>query len=196
LSRKRGTGGTVQPERRWPVAAIVVGGAIAAVIAIFLVVILLDMRQQEARTPPGEVQSYDVGQAGRHSTEDVDYEQSPPVGGVHDPRWQNCGFYDEPIRDENAVHSLEHGAVWITYSPNLPQNQVERIRELSDSNSYVLASPYPDQQSPVVATAWGKQLTLESPNDPALEKFIGAYQQGPQTPEVGAVCTGGLGEPG
>jgi len=46
-----------------------------------------------------------------HSTETVAYTESPPVGGVHDPVWQTCGFYDAPVRSENVVHSLEHGAV-------------------------------------------------------------------------------------
>ena len=39
----------------------------------------------------------------------------PPVGGAHDPEWLECGAYDAPVRDENAVHDLEHGTVWITY---------------------------------------------------------------------------------
>jgi hypothetical protein len=112
--------------------------------------------------------------------------------------WQTCGLYDKPIRDENAVHSLEHGAVWITYLPNLPnlpQDEIERLRDLTESNDYVLVSPYPDLDSPVVASAWGKQLALESAEDPALERFIQVYVQGPQTPEPGAPCSGGVGRP-
>ena len=35
----------------------------------------------------------------------------PPAGGPHDPAWLDCGVYDEPVRDENAVHDLEHGTV-------------------------------------------------------------------------------------
>jgi hypothetical protein len=109
--------------------------------------------------------------------------------------WQNCGFYAEPIRDENAVHSLEHGAVWITYRPDLPQDEVERLRDLAQNETFVLVSPYPGLDSPVVASAWGKQLALESAEDPDLERFVQAYRQGPQTPEPGAVCTGGIGNP-
>ncbi len=55
-----------------------------------------------------------------HTTEPVFYGQIAPVGGDHGPVLQNCGFYEEPVRNENAVHSLEHGAVWITYRPDLP----------------------------------------------------------------------------
>ena len=95
------------------------------------------------------------------------------------------------MRDENAVHTMEHGAVWITYGPDLPQAQKDEIRGLVEGQTCMLASPYPDLSSPIVASAWGKQLTLESADDPDLEQFIRAYRQGPQTPEPGASCTGG-----
>jgi hypothetical protein len=125
----------------------------------------------------------------------VDYPQSPPVGGPHNPTWQNCGFYSKPVRNEYAVHSMEHGAVWITYSPDLPKDQVETLRDIAQSNSYVLVSPYSDLPSQVVASAWGKQLHLNSADDPRLEQFVSAYQQGPQNPEPGAPCSGGVGSP-
>jgi transcriptional regulator with XRE-family HTH domain len=147
--------------------------------------------------PPEGVKSFEVAGGGeQHLEGDLDYAQSPPVGGPHNEVWQNCGFYTQPVRDENAVHSLEHGAVWITYSPDLPPRQVERLQQLARSQTYVLVSPYPAMDSPVVASAWGKQLaTLQDAYDPDLERFVRAYMQGPQVPEPGANCTGGIGQP-
>ena len=174
---------------------IIIGLIAAVFIAGFAALVILDARQNAMSTPPDAVQTYDVGPAGQHTGEDVAYEQNPPAGGPHNPVWQNCGYYDQPVRDENAVHSLEHGAVWITYSPDLPQDQVERLRDVAENETYVLVSPRDGLPSPVVASAWGKQLRLENAEDPDLERFIGAYQQGPQTPEPGAVCTGGIGQP-
>jgi len=173
-----------------------------AVLALwFFISLLLVACSEEPDTPdharedaPEGVRSFEISDD-RHTEEPVSYPQSPPVGGPHDPLWQNCGYYSEPVREETAVHSLEHGAVWITYRPDLPQDEIGRIRDLAQSESYVLASPYEDQSSPVVATAWGKQLTLESAEDPGLERFVNAYSQGPQTPEPGATCTGGFGDP-
>ena len=176
-------------------AYIIIGLIAAVFVAGFAALVIVDARQKAASRPPGAVQTYDVGSAGQHTEGSVDYAQSPPAGGEHNPIWQNCGFYEEPVRNENAVHSLEHGAVWITYLPDLPQDEIERVRDLAQNNSYVLASPYPDQDSPVVATAWGKQLTLESAEDSDLERFVNAYSQGPQTPEKGATCSGGVGDP-
>src|SRR5829696_5172220 len=144
--------------------------------------------------PPAGVENIDVGPAGYHVVGNVDYEQdlgTPPAGGPHNDVWQNCGFYDEPVRDENAVHSLEHGAVWITYLPDLPQDQVDKLKEIAQGQTYILASPYPGLDFPVVATAWGKQVSLDGADDPGLESFIKAYRLGPQTPEPGAICTSG-----
>jgi predicted small secreted protein len=143
--------------------------------------------------PAGVVKSYS-NLSRNHTKEPVDYPQSPPVGGPHNPIWQNCGFYSKPVSNEYAVHSMEHGAVWITHSPDLPKDQVEKIKSLTQK-SYVLASPYPGLPAPVVASAWGKQLRLNSTSDPRLEQFVSTYSQGPQNPEPGAPCTGGVGSP-
>jgi hypothetical protein len=179
-------------ERNWRLVVVV--AFMVALFGSFVVVVLLDARQQTASGPPSGVEDVDVGSAGQHTEGVVDYAQIPPAGGKHNPIWQNAGFYEEPVRDENAVHTLEHGAVWITYSPDLPANQVETIRDLVEGQDCVLASPYEGLLSLVVASAWGKQLSLEGVDETELERFIGAYRQGPQTPEPGASCTGGLGE--
>ncbi|WP_367123366.1 DUF3105 domain-containing protein [Streptomyces phytohabitans] len=130
-----------------------------------------------------------------HVKGDVDYPAGPlpPVGGRHDPRWQNANgdVYTRPLRPENAVHSLEHGAVWVTYSPTLPQPEVEKLRAEVAGVPYRMMSRLPGQDSPVRLTAWGHQLSLESADDPRIGEFFDAYAQGPQAPEQGAPVTGG-----
>lgn len=117
------------------------------------------------------------------------YEQVPPVGGPHNSAWQNCGFYSEPVYNWHAVHSMEHGSVWITYNPELPQEDIEQLRELASQN-YILVSPYPGLEDPVVASVWGKQIRLNGVDDDRLEPFIREYRLNPDnTPEPGAVCS-------
>jgi hypothetical protein len=125
----------------------------------------------------------------------VTYAQIPPVGGDHAPVWQNCGYYDHPITNENGVHSLEHGVVWITYDPSLGDDAVATLRDLAKSQSHVLVSQYEGLPSPIVASAWGVRLELQSITDPRLNEFVAAYRKGKQAPEPGASCTGGIGEP-
>ena len=166
---------------------------VAAVVAAFVVALVVDLRSGGGG-PPGGVEDVDVGQAGQHTEAAVEYEQSPPAGGELNPIWQNEGFYEEPVRNETAVHTLEHGALWITYQPDLPQEQKDALRELVEAQTCVLASPYEGLDAPVVASAWGKQLRLESADASDLQSFIQSYRQGPQTPEPGAACTGGTAE--
>ena len=124
----------------------------------------------------------------------VAYPQSPPVGGDHAPTpgWQVCGFYDEPIRNENAVHSLEHGVIWITYQPDLPESEVDKLRPLANEREMIV-SPYPGLEDPVVASAWGWQQRFQSADDPEILEFISALRD--TAPEAGASCQGGVGDP-
>ncbi|WP_207400588.1 DUF3105 domain-containing protein [Actinomadura roseirufa] len=127
-----------------------------------------------------------------HTTQAVKYATSPPMGGDHDPVWQNCDarVYDRPLRDENAVHSLEHGAVWITYRPGLPADQLARLKTKVSSTDYTLMSPYPALDAPIALTAWGRQVKLQNAADERVDAFLRAFVKGPQTPEPGASCGG------
>jgi hypothetical protein len=130
-----------------------------------------------------------------HTTAPVQYAQIPPVGGDHNPTFLNCGIYDQPVPNENAVHSLEHGAVWITYQPALRQADVAKLRRLVQGRDHLILSPYPDLQDPVVASGWGVQLKLGGADDPRLPRFIDKYVNGSQAREPGGPCSGGIGSP-
>ena len=90
---------------------------------------------------------------------------------------------------------MEHGAVWITYQPNLSSKDIATLRNLVSGHSFVILSPYTGLPAPVVASAWGVQLKVQSANDPRIAQFIRKYEQGPQTQEPGAACSGGTGTP-
>jgi Protein of unknown function (DUF3105) len=135
------------------------------------------------------------GLARDHVPGAVVYPQTPPVGGKHSATWQNCGVYSAPVRNENAVHSLEHGAMWITYRPDLPASEIATIVKDTSGEPYALVSPYPGLPSPIVASAWGVQLKLNSANDPRLKSFVATYKSGSRAPEPGGECTGGAGTP-
>jgi hypothetical protein len=136
--------------------------------------------------PPG-VKTY-TGLARNHVDTPVEYPQSPPVGGPHNPVWQNCQYYDTSVPNERAVHSLEHGAVWITYLPTTSQADRDVLKALAATGDHILVSEYPGQPAPIVGTAWGKQLYLQSVHDPELQQFVAFFQNGPQTPEPGVTC--------
>jgi hypothetical protein len=149
---------------------------------------IFDPAVAEATPIPG-VETFEVESA-THTTDPVDYPQDPPVGGPHAPAWQKCAVYDTPVRRENAVHSMEHGAVWITYQPDLPESDREALAKLAEGQQYVLISPYPELEDPIVASAWSAQLRLDDVDDPRLRAFIDQYAG--NGPERGATCDTGV----
>lgn len=152
-----------------------------------------DPSQAPPEDPPEGVRTYPATSNGNIGGS-ITYEQDPPTNGDHAPYWQNCGYYSSPVENEAAVHSMDHGAVWITYQPDLPEDQVEVLRELAQQE-YVLVSPYPDLSAPVVASAWRNQLELTGADDPRLQQFVDQFRISDTAPRSGNGCTGGRGEP-
>jgi hypothetical protein len=113
------------------------------------------------------------------------------MGGRHNPVWADCTgtVYTRPLANENAVHSLEHGAVWVTYRPGLAASGVAALAALVRGHDYTLMSPYPGLDTAVSVQSWGYQLRTEDPADPRITRFISTYRQNPSTtPEPGASC--------
>ena len=142
-----------------------------------------------------------------HVSGPVTYSVTPPVGGPHNATWMNCGIYDQSVPNERAVHNLEHGAVWITYRPSLPQSEVNQLRAFAEKQTmvpssegaasrYIDLSPYPGLSSPIVISSWGFQLKFSSSADPRLQQFVNKFRASQKyTPEYGGACTGGVGTP-
>ena len=122
----------------------------------------------------------------------IDYDRIPPLGGEHNARWLACDVYVEEVPVEFAVHSLEHGAVWLAYDPDLADDEVKALADLAETNEeYVLVSPQDGLDSRVVAVTWGAGLEASSADDPRLAQFVEAYAGGGQGGEKGAPCRGG-----
>jgi hypothetical protein len=152
-----------------------------------------DAAQRLPESPPDGIEVYPAT-TNRTVEGSIEYERYPPTNGDHDPLWQNCGFYEEPIEDRHAVHSLDHGVVWITYRPDLPEQQIESLRPYGEEN-YVIASPYPGQNVPVIATSWRVQLELDDVEDPRLRRFVDQFRISELAPLSGNRCTLGVGNP-
>lgn len=206
--KKGGVPSSVGKQRRqipWLTlgAVVVVAGLIAA-LAINLVPKYQDRAEAQRFAPTEENQdpSTDIDgvvvqeyPAALHvsGSERVAYDQSPPFGGPHDAIWANCMgvVYSDGLRTENAVHSLEHGAVWITYNPDeLDADQIATLSSKVEGEQYMLMSAYPGLDSPISLQSWGHQLKLDSADDPRIDHFIAALRLNRYAyPEVGASCS-------
>jgi hypothetical protein len=139
-----------------------------------------------------------------HVPSTVVYSVTPPVGGPHNALWMNCGVYTKPVPSERAVHDLEHGAVWITYRPSLSAAERDTLQTLAlkqskvkDGNGrawrYMDLTPWASEAlpAPIVISAWGRQLKVETASDPRLQRFIDAFRAKKGiTPELGSPCGG------
>lgn len=173
------------PKRLAWMAGIVVVGGLSAIVLF---------SQPELRGVPDGTETVAVD-AAQHVEGDLHDDGEVPAGGAHDAVWQNCGFYGEEIRSENAVHSLEHGAVWIAYDPNLSSDAVRSLRGFVSRSEKVLVSPVAGQSAPIIATAWATQLELDDPTDSRLEQFVNEFSGASSAPEPGGSCSGGIGHP-
>ena len=170
------------------------GGVVGACLAIVLVAMSC------SGDPAGEALSLDGVEyldvtSREHTDQNVDYPTRPPAGGDHLGTWHNCGVYTVPLLDEAAVHSLEHGAVWVTYRPDLGAEAILGLTGELVHREKLLVSPHPDQTPPVGATAWARRLVLHAPDDPRLGVFIDRFTDGAAAPEAGVTCQGGIGRP-
>jgi hypothetical protein len=181
----------------WIVGVVVAIGVIAAIVASIVF----------APAPPP---TYDPGNGDGSSIEgietfentanhvegEVDYPQSPPAGGDHNAVWLNCGVYDQPVPNINAVHALEHGAVWVTYDAAAVTGDELAALKSRLPSSYIVLSPYEGLDSPIVMSAWNAQLQLDSADDPRVSEFLTAYWRNTNAPEPNASCSGALDAPG
>ncbi|MEV2215888.1 DUF3105 domain-containing protein [Streptomyces sp. NPDC050997] len=148
-----------------------------------------------AKEPVRGEKTWEAKKLGRdHVTKAVSYPMTPPVGGDHHQAWMTCDgtVYTKAVAHENAVHSLEHGAVWITYNDKASDADVKKLADKVGRTPYTLMSPEKDQAGAIMLSAWGRQLTVDSASDPRVQQFLSKYVQGAQTPEPGAACSGGL----
>ncbi|HYH26357.1 MAG TPA: DUF3105 domain-containing protein [Blastococcus sp.] len=197
----RGKGGRTRPptqvvtqQRPW--------GLIAAALAVvvFAAAVIGYAVVQVQRSNAGKVGSIDeiAGaqtfdyEGGNHDDNPIEYPESPPVGGSHANMWADCTgtVYDVDIRHENAVHSLEHGAVWITYNPDeVTDADVETLAGLVDGESGRMLSPYEGQDSPISVQSWGEQLKVDSADDERIKQFADLMTyKSDDFPEPGATC--------
>jgi hypothetical protein len=178
----------------------IVSGIVAAVAVVAVVVVSIVLTPQPKSYTAGGtgadidgVETFD--NTSQHVEGVIDYPQTPPAGGSHNPAWLNCGVYTEPVPSENAVHSLEHGAIWVTYDPSLSDADLATLTAQLPS-SYIVLSPFPGLPSPIVLSGWNVQLAVDSADDERIPAFLEEYWKSQNVPEPGALCTGAVDAPG
>ena len=212
-NRPGGKGGRTRPQQAvvakpkpWGLIAAAVAVVVFAGAVIGYAVYAVDKSREDDITAADQiqgVQAFDYAAGQQHVTENVTYTENPPVGGPHDPYWADCTgtVYDIDIRHENAVHALEHGAVWITYDPDVvSDDDVAALADVVQGNSGLMLSPYAglasasDLGTPISLESWNHRLGVDSADDPRIQQYVDFFTYGTDAdgtslyPEVGASC--------
>ncbi len=110
------------------------------------------------------------------------YNSNPPTSGWHYQRDASWGVHEAEIPDEQAVHNLEHGGIWISYQPTLDQASADKLREIARRyRSKVILTPRARDDSKIALAAWGKLDALESLDEGRIVTFIKSFiNQGPE----------------
>ena len=195
--RTRPPANVVSPQRPWGLIAAALAVVVFAAAVITYAVVQVNKSNEndvEAVDEIEGIQTFDYAAGQEHVTTAVDYTESPPVGGPHapPPDWADCTgtVYDVDIRHENAVHSLEHGAVWITYDPAaLSQADIGTLAGLVENEAGRMMSPYEGLDSPISIQSWNHQLKVDSADDVRIKQFADFLTLNSEfTPEPGASC--------
>ncbi len=153
-----------------------------------------DLVDSSALPAPTSIPVSEIGAS--HVDPPVSFDRSPSIGGDHYPFWQNCGFYNVELIEGAATHTMEHGAVWITYNESTTSSDdLATLEQLTKDNAKLLISPYPHDE-PLVLSAWGvQQRDITSIDATEVGAFIETWIDNPELAEAGVRCTGAAGIP-
>lgn len=114
------------------------------------------------------------------------YTSNPPASGPHWPSPAKNGVYDSALPDEQLIHNLEHGHIWIAYKPDTPDEVKNKLKEIVQKDDWkIVMTPREANETMIALAAWGRVLKLDSPDYDKVESFIKTYRnRGPEnTPE-------------
>lgn len=110
------------------------------------------------------------------------YNSSPPTSGPHYEQWAKWGVYEEKLPDEQLVHNLEHGGIWISYQDKDNPELFEKLKDIAEDYSVKVILTYrPENDAPIVLAAWTRLLKLETFDEKQIKSFIRAFiNKGPE----------------
>ena len=130
--------------------------AIAGVVGAFF---LFAPERQEPRPDLSQAIT-DEGRAHVSEGTDVQYQSNPPTSGDHWGEPLADGIYDTEKPDEATVHSLEHGRVWVSYKPSVPEHTKKTLEALLKKYNGTVLTPRSANDTDIALAAWNKLDTF------------------------------------
>lgn len=145
-------------------------------------------------------QQHEIQDEGKTHLASVSEKHSPyvtelPTSGPHFSQPAAWGVSEIEIPDEQWIHNLEHGGVVVTYKPDLPEEDIDKLRliaanltmrdeQTSKKGFKVVLTPRAANKSAVQLSSWGYNLSLDTVDKTKIQQF---YRDRPNTaPEANA----------
>ena len=162
---------------------IVILGAVGLTV-IFLLIVLLNSAANQpptvnlAAVPDASteyaVQSRDHIDVGSVHPE---YNSNPPTGGWHYANPANIAFYTSQLQDEQLVHNLEHGQIWLSYRDANDQEAIDALRAIQATQPGAVIVTYrPEDPSRIAVASWGRLLLLDELDTDQIYAYIARYK--------------------
>lgn len=110
------------------------------------------------------------------------YNSNPPTSGPHYAAPAKWGIYDTPLPDEQLIHNLEHGGIWISYRDAGDAELIAKLKDIAEDYTIkVIMAPRPENDSPMALAAWTRLLKLDTFDEKQIKAFIKAFiNKGPE----------------
>ncbi|MBP9802756.1 MAG: DUF3105 domain-containing protein [Candidatus Pacebacteria bacterium] len=100
------------------------------------------------------------------------YNSNPPTSGAHWADQADWGVYDQPLIDEQAVHNLEHGGIWISYKDIDEETKTNLIKIAKANSQSVILSPREGNDTSIVLASWTRLEKMDSYDAAKIIDFI------------------------
>ncbi len=182
------TGKNKRWRNRFSPETLIVIGVILAAVAIFAVFIISsqggDSSGYDPSIPDKSI-GIDVLTSPHIEPDEVPsgYNSNPPTSGEHYVQPAPWGVYAETLPDQTLIHNLEHGGIWISYRDKNDKDTVKALEDLAEKyDSHLIVTYRPENDSPIIVTAWGRLLKLNEVNKGQIVNFIARYRfKGPES---------------
>ena len=100
------------------------------------------------------------------------YNSNPPTSGPHYVQPADWGVYQKELPDEQLVHNLEHGGIWISYKDIDDETKLKLEAIGKRYSGSVVVTPRATDNAKIVLASWGQLLKLESFDEARIVNFI------------------------
>lgn len=146
-----------------------------SIVILFGGILWINKMRSDARNIPAIGTSFPI-QGQEHiavGATHPEYNSNPPTSGWHYAQPATWGVHQDELPDEQLIHNLEHGGIWISYKDVDPTTKSE-LERIARSNQKVILTPRSKNDAPIVLASWGRSQKLEKFDRDAIINFIKA----------------------